>query len=122
MNFRPSLPVPGPRIISMQSFTSLLLIIISVSFIVFLLAFDSSNHCLRLLNTAHPGEVESRVGEEQLQVESRGGEEQPQLEAEASGGRAFPLKRKNDSERKFTWLQKFKLKLKSVGDKGHDGA
>ena len=85
MHFRPSLPVPGPRI-SMQTFTSLLLITISVSFIVFLFAFDTSNHCLHLLNAARP----------------------------------FALERKN--EKKFTWLQKFKLKLKSVGDKGHDGA
>ena len=73
----------------------------------FLFAFDTSNHCLRLLNTAHPGEFESRAGEEQLQVE-------------ASGGGAFALERKN--EKKSTWLQKFKLKLKSVGDKGQDGA
>ena len=91
----------------MQTFTNLLLITISVSFIVFLFAFDTSNHRLRLLNTAHPQAGESRASEEQLQVE-------------ASGDRAFALERKN--EEKFAWLQKFKLKLKSVGDKEHNGA
>ena len=46
----------------MQNSTSLLLIIISVSFL-FLIALDTSNHCL--LNTARPGDSEGRLELEQ---------------------------------------------------------
>ena len=46
----------------MQNSTSLLLIIISVSFL-FLIALDTSNHCT--LNTARPGDSEGRLELEQ---------------------------------------------------------
>ena len=92
----------------MQSFISLLLAIISVSFKLFLFALDTSIHCFCLLNTAQSGEFGARASGESASGESRASEEQ----ASASGGQ----ERKN--KKKFPWLQKLMLKFR----RGHDGA
>ena len=82
----------------MQSFTSLLLTIISVSFI-FLFALNTSNHRLHLLNTAQPGESRAHASEE-----SASGEPESQLEQKKG--------------KKFTWLRKSMQKFR----RRHDGA
>ena len=51
----------------------------------------TSNHCLRLLNIARPGESQARADEE-----SASGESLPEVPGSAS-----------DSKKKFTWLQTF---------------
>ena len=57
----------------MQSFISLLLTIISVSFIVFI-SLDTSIHCLRLLNTAQSQELRACASGESANGESASGE------------------------------------------------
>ena len=84
----------------MQNSTSLLLIIISVSFL-FLIALDTSNHCL--LNTARPGEPGTHDG-----GESASGDSEGQLD----------LERKK--EKKFSLLRK--LMRKTHRDEEHDRA
>ena len=112
----------------MQSFTCLLLTIISVSFKFLALRVDTSNHCFRLLNTAHSGESESRVSGEQVTGESRVSGKQVTGELElASGeprhgaasattvpvGQAFELERKNEGRFTCQWLQKLILKFRT---------
>ena len=75
----------------MQSFTSLLLTIIFVSFILFLFPLDTSNHLLlHLLNTAQPGESRAHASgesasesasEESASGELASGELQPEVSA-----------------------------------------
>ena len=84
----------------MQNSTSLLLIIISVSFL-FLIALDTSNHCL--LNTARPGEPGAHDG-----GESASGDSEGQLELEQK------------KEKKFSLLKKLMRKIHR--DKEHDRA
>ena len=107
------LGLPWPRIS-----TSLLLIIFSVSFIV-LFAFETSNQCLCLLNTAHPGKSQDHASGDLATGDSRSSEPEEQvsgeLQASGSGGQVFMLERKK--EKKLAWLRKLVLK-----DKGHDGA
>ena len=86
----------------MQNSTSLLLIIISVSFL-FLIALDKSNHCLQ--NTARPGEPGAHDGGE---LESASGDSEGQLELEQK------------KEKKFSLLQK--LMRKTHRDEEHDRA
>ena len=89
--------------ISMQNSTSLLLTIIFVSHI-FLLALNTSNHCLCLLNIAKPGESRSHASGESASRESRASKEQ------ASDGQVLALEQKK--EKKFTWLQKLMQKFR----------
>ena len=63
----------------------------------------TSNHFLRLLNAAQPGESQARAGGESASGDS---------ESQGSGGQAFELERKNDSEKKVTWLQKLMRKFR----------
>ena len=84
----------------MQNSTSLLLIIISVNFL-FLIAHDTSNHCL--LNTARPGEPGAHDGGESASGDSGG-----QLELEQK------------KEKKFSLLKKLMRKIHR--DKEHDRA
>ena len=91
--------------ISMQNSTSLLLTIISVSFI-FLFALNTSNHCLCLLNTAQPGESRAHASGESASGESQASKEQ----LEVSEGQVLELEQKK--EKKFTWLQKSMRKFR----------
>ena len=56
----------------------------------------TSNHCLRLLNTARPGESQARADEE-----SASGKSLPEVPGSAS-----------DSKKKFTWLRKLTPKFR----------
>ena len=87
----------------MQNSTSLLLIIISVSFL-FLIAHDTSNHCL--LNTARPGEPGAHDGGESASGDNEGPEGQLELERK--------------KEKKFGLLQRLMRKIHR--DKEHDRA
>ena len=98
-------------------------------------ALETSNHYLRLLNTARPGEsrtlasgdsVESASGEspaseleEQVDGELAAGGGELRVNISHGGGEAMELERKN--EKKFTvWLQKLMRKFRRR--QGHDGA
>ena len=76
----------------------------------------TSNHFLRLLNTAQPGESQARAGGESVSGDSESqGSGGPSRALElgrkndsGSGGpsQALELEQKNDSEKKVTWLRK----------------
>ena len=87
-----------------KSWWSLLLIIISVSFL-FLFALDTSNHCL--LNTARPGEPGAHDGGESASA-TGSGDSEGQLELEQK------------KEKKFSLLQRLMRKIHR--DKEHDRA
>ena len=106
--------------VSRQSFTSLLLTIISVSFI-FLFTLNTFNLYLGLLNTAQPGESRAHAYEESAASgESQASKEQAsgKPQASASGVQVFELEQKKG--KRFSWLQKLVQKFRR--DKGHDGA
>ena len=108
----------------MQSFISLLLTIISVSFIVFI-SLDTSIHCLRLLNTAQSRELracasgesangESASGESASGLgESRASEEQATQAGSVSGVQASEEQKiKKRIPPSPSWLQKLMLKFR----------
>ena len=65
----------------------------------------TSNHFLRLLNTAQPGHGES-------QARAGGNSASGDSESQDGGDQAIELGIKNDSGKKFTWLQKFMLRFR----------